>query len=158
MKAEAEAAARGETLPPVANPSPAMQLYLTGLVARQARQKQRQVADMFNGSANVAADILTRSVNAVVADMHWCIDNLDKIRVDVGDSRHSDWSDFWEADYRKTKPWAKNTFVPRRLVLGTNSMWAPFYGSCCLLSFLASFRAHLLSSGRSWLASVVGFV
>jgi hypothetical protein len=61
--------------------------------------------------------------------MHWCIDNLGKIRADVGDSRHSDWSDFWEAGYKKTKPWGKNTFVPKRLVLGTNSMWAPFYHS-----------------------------
>ncbi len=70
-----------------------------------------------------AADASGRTV----ADMHWCIDNLEAIRSDVGDSRHSDWSDFWEADYRKTKPWAKNTFVPKRLVLGTTSMWAPFY-------------------------------
>jgi hypothetical protein len=59
--------------------------------------------------------------------MHWCIGNLDKIRADVGDSRHSDWSDYWEAGYKKTKPWGKNTFVPQKLVLGTNSMWAPFY-------------------------------
>jgi hypothetical protein len=47
----------------------------------------------------------------------------------VGDSRHSNWSDYWEAGYKKTKPWGKNTFVPKRLVLGTNSMWAPFYHS-----------------------------
>jgi hypothetical protein len=59
--------------------------------------------------------------------MHWCIGNLGKIRADVGDSKHSDWSDYWEAGYKKTKPWGKNTFVPQRLVLGTNSMWAPFY-------------------------------
>jgi hypothetical protein len=53
---------------------------------------------------------------------------LGKIRADVGDSRHSDWSDYWEAGYKKTKPfWGKNTFVPKRLVLGINSMWAPFY-------------------------------
>jgi hypothetical protein len=111
-KAEAEAAERGETLPPVANPSPAMLLNLSGLAARHARQ-QRQVAsiltssvnsaaDIFTSSGDVAANIVARSVNAV-ADMHWCINNLDKIRADAGDSRHSDWSDFWEADYRKTK-------------------------------------------------------
>ncbi len=69
---------------------------------------------------------MARSANAV-ADMQWCIDNLDTIRTDVGYSRHSDWSDFWEADYKKSKPWAKNTLVPKRLVLGTISMWAPFY-------------------------------
>ena len=52
--------------------------------------------------------------------------NLGQIRADVGDSKHSDWSDYWEAGYKKTKPWGKNTFVPKRLVLGgTNSMWAP---------------------------------
>ncbi len=113
-KAESEAAARGETLPPVANPSSAMQLHLSGLEARRVRQ-QRQ-----------AADILARSANAV-ADMQWCIDNLDAIRTNVGDSRHSDRSDFWEADYNKSKPWAKNTFVPKRLALGTNSLCAPFY-------------------------------
>jgi hypothetical protein len=59
--------------------------------------------------------------------MHWCIDNLAKIRADVGDLRHSDWSDYWEAGYKKAKPWGKNTFVPKKLVLGTNSMWTPFY-------------------------------
>jgi hypothetical protein len=47
--------------------------------------------------------------------------------IDLGHSKHSDWSDYWEAGYRKTKPWGKNTFVPKRLVLGTNNMWAPFY-------------------------------
>jgi hypothetical protein len=69
-KAESEAAARGETIPPVANPSPSMQLHLAGLDARRVRQ-QRQ-----------ATDILARSANAV-ADMQWCIDNLDTIRTDV---------------------------------------------------------------------------
>ena len=87
-KAEAEGAARGETLPPVANPSLVMQLHLSGLDARRARQ-QRQAADLSASSANAAADVLARSVNAV-ADMHWCINNLDAIRTDVGDSRHSD--------------------------------------------------------------------
>jgi hypothetical protein len=73
-----------------------------------------------------AADILARTANAV-ANMHWCIDNFAAVRADVGDSRHSDWNDFWEVGYKKHKPWAKNTFVPKRLALGTNSMWAPFY-------------------------------
>ena len=101
--------------------------------------EQRQVAGSSASSANTAADLLSsssdgtsglviRSANAV-ADMHWCIDNLCKIRADVGDSKHSDWSDYWEAGYKKTKPWGNNTFVPKRLVLGTNSMWVPFYHS-----------------------------
>jgi hypothetical protein len=76
--------------------------------------------------ARRAAESVKSDANAV-ADMHWCIDNLDAIRANVRDSRHSDWSDFWEAGYKKNKPWAKNTFVPKKLVLGTNSMWAPFY-------------------------------
>jgi hypothetical protein len=94
-KAKAEAAERGETLPPVVNPSPAMLLNLAGLAARTARQ-QRQAPVLPASVANAAAadvlgaaGILARSINAV-ADMHWCIDNLDKIRADVGDSKHSD--------------------------------------------------------------------
>ena len=101
-------------MPAVANPSPSIQLHLDSLEARTVREQQR------------AADILARTSNAV-ADMHWCIDNLAAIKADVGDSRHSDWSDFWEVGYKKNKPWAKNTFVPKRLALGTNSVWAPFY-------------------------------
>jgi hypothetical protein len=44
-KAESEAAARGESMPPVANPSPSMQLHLASLEARVVRQ-QRQAADI----------------------------------------------------------------------------------------------------------------
>jgi hypothetical protein len=84
------------------------------------------VAGFLTSSTDGTSGLAVRSASAV-ADMHWCIDNLGKIRADVGDSRHSDWSDYWEAGYNKTKQWAKNTFVPKRLVLGTNSMWAPFY-------------------------------
>jgi hypothetical protein len=83
---------------------------------------------LLSSSSDGTSGLVIRSANAV-ADMHWCIDNLCKIRADVGDSKHSDWSDYWEAGYKKTKPWGKNTFVPKRLVLGTNSMWAPFYHS-----------------------------
>jgi hypothetical protein len=80
-------------------------------------------------ASEVTSGLVIRSASAVMADMHWCIDNLGKIRADVGDSKHSDWSDYWEAGYKKTKPWGRNTFVPKKLVLGTNSMWAPFYHS-----------------------------
>jgi hypothetical protein len=115
-----------------------MLLYYNYLMARR-RWEQRQVAGSSASYANTAADVLAsssdgtsglviRSANAV-ADMHLCIDNLGKFRADVGDSKHSDWSDYWEAGYKKTKPWGKNTLVPKRLVLGTNSMWAPFYHS-----------------------------
>jgi hypothetical protein len=62
-----------------------------------------------------------------VADMYWCIDNLDAIRADVGDSTHSNWSDFLEAGYKKKKAWSNNTFFPKRLALGTSNIWAPFY-------------------------------
>ncbi len=116
FKAEREAAGRGEVLPPVVNSSPAMLLYLGYLTERHAWQ-QRQAADPTASSASAASDSLAssvdgtqglfvRSVNAV-ADMYWCIDNLNKIRADVGDSKHSDWSDYWEAGYKKTKPWGR---------------------------------------------------
>jgi hypothetical protein len=88
----------------------------------------RMASDLLSISSGSTSTSLLKSAGAV-ADMHWCIDNLDKIRDNVGDSRHSDWSDYWEAGYKKTKPWGKNTFVPKKLVLGTNSMWAPFYHS-----------------------------
>jgi hypothetical protein len=138
FKAEAQAAKLGQVLSPIFNPSTAMLLYYNYLMARRGWE-QRQVASSSASHMNTAADLLAsssdgtsglviRSANAV-ADMHWCTDNLGKIRADVGDSKHSDWSDYWEAGYKKTKPWAKNTFVTKRLVLGTNSMWAPFYHS-----------------------------
>jgi hypothetical protein len=137
FKAEAQAANFGQVLSPIVNPSTAILLYYNYLMARRGWE-QRQVAGSSASNADTAADLLAsssdgtsglviRSANAV-ADMHWCIGNLGKTRADVGDSRHSDWSDYWEAGYKKTKPWGKNTFVPKRLVLGT-SMWAPFYHS-----------------------------
>jgi hypothetical protein len=96
-----------------------MLLYYNYLMARRGWE-QHQATDALASSADSTSGLVARSVNAV-ADMYWCIDNLGKIRADVGDSRHSDWSDYWEAGYKKTKPWGKNTFVPKRLVLGTNS-------------------------------------
>jgi hypothetical protein len=136
FKAEARAVGLGQILPPVDNPSPAMLLYYNYLMARRG-WKQGHATDFSRRRANTATGLsasftdgtsgLVIKPASAVADMHWCIDNLGKIRADVGDSRHSDWSDYWEAGYKKTKLWGKNTFVPKRLVLGTNSMWALFY-------------------------------
>jgi hypothetical protein len=61
-KAEAEAAERGETLPPLVNPSPAMQLHLAALEAKRARQ-QRQTADSLASFTNAAADMLASSAD-----------------------------------------------------------------------------------------------
>jgi hypothetical protein len=102
FRAEALAVEQGETLPPVANPSPAMLLYYNYLMARRGWE-QHQATYVLASSADSTSGLVARSVNAV-ADMYWCIDNLGKIRADVGDSRHSDWSDYWEACYKKTKP------------------------------------------------------
>jgi hypothetical protein len=79
IKAEAEAAERGEILPPLVNSSQAMQIHLAAMEAKRVRQ-QRQAADSVSSFMNVAAGILdspadctsgivARSVNAV-ADMH----------------------------------------------------------------------------------------
>ncbi len=136
-EAESAAAALVGSIPGGASSSSAMQLHLAGLPVAQDESRRMNENIVVGHRATVlearalrearrAADISARSANAV-ADMHWCIDNLAVIRADVGDSRHSDWSDFWEVGYKKHKPWAKNTFVPKRLALGTNSMWAPFY-------------------------------
>ncbi len=93
FRAEALAVEQGETLPPIANPSPAMLLYYNYLMARRGcGWEQHQATDVLASSADSTSDLVARSVNAV-AHMHWCIDNLWKIRADVGDSRHSDWSD-----------------------------------------------------------------
>jgi hypothetical protein len=115
FRAEALAVVKGETIPPIANPSPAMLLYYNYLMARR-EWEQRPTTGTSIGHVNTTADadllasstdrtsgLVIRSVS-VVADMYWCIDNLGKIRADVGDSRHSDWSDYWEAGYKKTKP------------------------------------------------------
>jgi hypothetical protein len=138
LRAEAQAAELGQSLSPVRNPSPAMTLWYNYLMAKK-EWEQRQLKGSLVSDVRMASDLLSISSGSTstslhkssgaVADMHWCIDNLDKIRDNVGDSRHSDWSDYWEAGYKKTKPWGKNTFVPKKLVLGTNSMWAPFYHS-----------------------------
>jgi hypothetical protein len=53
-KAEAEAAERGETLPPVVNPGPAMLLNLAGLAARHARQQRQAAGILTSLSVNVA--------------------------------------------------------------------------------------------------------
>jgi hypothetical protein len=126
FKAEAQAAKLGQVLLPIVNPSTAMLLYYNYLMARRGWE-QHQVAGSSASHASTASNPLSsssfgtsglviRSANAV-ADMHWCIDNLDKIRADVGDSKHSDWSDYWEAGYKKTKPWARTRLSLRDLSL-----------------------------------------
>jgi hypothetical protein len=62
MKAEAEAAERGETLPPLVNPSHAIQLHLAAMEAKRARQ-QHQVADSGASFTNAVADILASSAD-----------------------------------------------------------------------------------------------
>jgi hypothetical protein len=79
FRAEALAVEQGKTLPPVANPNPAMLLYYNYLMARRGWE-QRQATGFSVSHANTAADLLasstdstsglvTRSVNAV-ADMY----------------------------------------------------------------------------------------
>ncbi len=64
-----------------------------------------------------------------VMDMRFCINNLDAIRMEAGDSPLSEFSDFWAPDHRKTTPNRANTFVPNCLVKGSNPLWAQFYDS-----------------------------
>jgi hypothetical protein len=61
------------------------------------------------------------------AFLHRCIANLDAIRSEAGDFTLRDFSDYWAPDNRKTTPNGPNTFVPNRLVNGSNPLWAPFY-------------------------------
>jgi hypothetical protein len=93
--------------------------------ARVLREIQRAAADTTEATilreCNGRQQQHQATDGKAVADMHWCVDNLELIRADVG-------ADFWEAGYTKNKPWAKDAFVPKRLALGTNKLFcAPFY-------------------------------
>ncbi len=86
FREEAQAAAQGETLPPVANPSPTMLLYYSYLMARRGWEQRQEIlsasnantaADLSASSADSTSSLVARSVSAV-ADMYWCIDNLGK--------------------------------------------------------------------------------
>ncbi len=62
-----------------------------------------------------------------VMDMRLCINNLDTMRMEAGSFPLKEFSDYWAPDNQKTTPNKPSTFVPNRLVSGTNPLWAPFY-------------------------------
>jgi hypothetical protein len=64
-----------------------------------------------------------------VMDMRFCIEHLDAIRNEAGDFHLSDFSDYWAPDHQKTTPNLPNTFVPLRMLKGSNPLWGPFYNS-----------------------------
>jgi hypothetical protein len=86
--------------------------------ARNERNRQRETAR--DGTTS----------RTPVMDMHFCIDNLDAIRSEAGDFPLKEFSDYWAPDSMKTTTTnGPNTFVPNRLIRGSNPLWAPFYDS-----------------------------
>ena len=62
-----------------------------------------------------------------VLDMQYCIEHLDAIRKEAGNSTLSEFSDYWAPDHSKTTPNRPHTFEPVRMVKGNNPLWASFY-------------------------------
>jgi hypothetical protein len=78
-------------------------------------------------TASMASD--TTAAITPVMGMRFCIEHLEVIRNEAGNSPLSDFSDYWAPDHSKTTPNLPNTFVPLRMLKGSSPLWRPFYNS-----------------------------
>ncbi len=75
-------------------------------------------------ASSSATPTRTTAARTPVMDMLFGINNLDAIRSEAGDFSLKDFSDYWAPDNGETAPNAPNTFVPNRLAIGNNPLWA----------------------------------
>jgi hypothetical protein len=104
----------------------AEQEQLTGRSAWERRSNEAR--SQAEASSETTPARLATSITPVL-DMRFCIEHLEVIRNEAGNSPLSDFSDYWAPDHSKTNPNLPNTFVPVRMLQGSSLLWGPFYNS-----------------------------